>query len=132
MDWGQFEAETHALGDTITVNPHVIVGVVRGGIIPARILSTLLGVPRMYCITTKTTKHGIVITNRILESLSDRSILLVEDMLETGRTMAAVAEYLKKKQAKVYTAALYVRPTGGFKPDFFLAETANPVTFPWE
>lgn len=57
-----------------------------------------------------------------MESLKGQRILIVEDIIDTGRTMAALLEYLKGFQTEeIKVASLFVKrcPTSsGYKPDY--------------
>jgi len=51
MEWDEFTEDLKTLAAKVRQKPDIIVGVVRGGLIPARLLSTHLGVKDMYCLT---------------------------------------------------------------------------------
>ena len=53
MSWGRLGVEINALSEKINYQPDMIVGIVRGGIVPARLLATRLNVTAMYCLTVK-------------------------------------------------------------------------------
>ena len=48
MDWSSFESEIEMLSQKIQEKPDLIIGIVRGGLIPARLLSTQLKVKKMH------------------------------------------------------------------------------------
>ena len=73
-----------------------------------------------------------VVTTEIIQPLTDKKILLVEDMIETGRSLLEAKHYLEKKGAKVKTACLYTMPQSEIKPDYFLKQIEIIPTFPWE
>ncbi len=132
MTWLELHAEVKKLAAQITISPDIIVGVVRGGIIPARLLSSELKVKSMYCLTVKKLGNERGVTSSILEDLNRKNILLVEDMLESGRSIITAKEYLKEKGARVKTACLYTMPISELKPDYFLREIREVIKFPWE
>ena len=51
MSWPEFIKEINMLGNNVTNKPDMIVGIVRGGLVPARILASNLGVKEVYCLT---------------------------------------------------------------------------------
>jgi len=132
MTWKELTEEVSALSSTITFSPDYIVGIVRGGIVPARLLSRNLNVKDMYCLTVKKVGDERKVTSDILEDLTNKKILLVEDMLETGKSLVVAKQYLEKKGASVKIACLYSMPHSQVSPDFFLREIINVVSFPWE
>ena len=132
MDWKHFESELEILSCQIDYVPDVIVGVVRGGVVPARLLVSRLGVHDMYCVSVEKEGGERKVKSEIMSDLLNKSVLLVEDMLETGRSLIVAKKYLEGKGACVKTACLYVLPQAEFVPDFFLRRTKEVVRFPWE
>ena len=132
LSWEAFEREIGELSGEIDYKPDAIAGIVRGGIIPARMLSSKLGVKQMYCLNVSKKGEERIVTTEIKDDLSGQEILLVEDMLETGRSMVIAKGYLEGKGASVRTACLYTMPISEIKPDYFLREVEENMKFPWE
>lgn len=132
MTWEEFEKEITTLSSKVDINIDIIIGIIRGGIIPARLLSAKLNVNNMYCLRLKRVGSERKVTSEILEDLTAKHVLLIEDMLETGKSLIAAKHYLEKKGAVVQTACLYTMPISAIKPDFFLKEINEVVNFPWE
>jgi|SRR5579872_1996274 len=132
MTWEKFEKEIQKLASQITGTPDMIVGIVRGGIIPARLLSAKLRVKDMYCLTVKKYGKERKVASGITDDLHYKKVLLVEDMLETGKSLVVAKEYLESKGAIVTTVCLYTLPYSEIKPDYFVKEINEIVKFPWE
>lgn len=133
MTWQQFEEELHTLSQKIkTSPPDIIIGIIRGGVIPARLLATYLEIKHMYCLTVEKQENERKVTTDITTDLKDKRILLVEDMLETGKSLIAAKEYLESKGAFVQTACLYIMPISKIEPNYYLRTIENVETFPWE
>ena len=132
MTWRQLREEIRSLAKKIDYRPDVIVGIVRGGLVPARLLSSELNVKDMYSLTIKKIKDQRKVMSDILEDMQGKHILLVEDMLETGNSLVAAKKYLEGRGAVVKTACLYVMPISGYIPDFSLKEIQEIPIFPWE
>ena len=132
MRWDELRGEVKELAGKIDYIPDIIVGIVRGGLVPARLLSSELRVKDMYALTVKRVGEERNVTSDILEDISGKKVLLVEDMLETGKSLIVAKEYLEKKGAEVKTACLYTMPMSEIKPDFSLKEITEVVPFPWE
>ena len=108
--------------------------------IPARILSDRLGIDNVQLFTIKLYK-GIAQRNNkpTIGSFSidvdKKNILLVDDILDSGRTVEAVISYMKlKKPTSVKTVTLLCRKSNKRKPTFFAEECEDGewIVFPWE
>src|SRR5690242_5307656 len=131
MNWDTLEQEIAKLAKMISTKPDILVGIVKGGIIPARLLAQHLGVDEMYCLTVKKIDQKRIVVTEITTDIKNKQILLVEDILETGRSLVYAKEYLEKKGAIVQTASLYKLPTSEIIPDYFLNEITEVYTLPW-
>ncbi|TKJ17267.1 hypothetical protein CEE44_01905 [Candidatus Woesearchaeota archaeon B3_Woes] len=132
MDWQAFHQEIKELSDRIDYHPDTIIGITRGGIVPARILSSSLEIKSMYCLTVRKERGERRVVTEVLDNLVGKNILLVEDMLETGRSLIIAKEYLESKGAIVKTACLYVMSCSEIEPNYYLRQVQNTKKFPWE
>ncbi len=119
--------------------PEVIVGVSRGGWVPARILSDLMENSNLDTVTTKfyvginQTKPEPQITQELSSSVEGKTVLLVDDLVDSGKSLKLVISYLKNKDASgVKTATLYRKPWSVVVPDYCIKETGAWVVFPWD
>ena len=119
--------------------PDLIVGVSRGGWAPGRILSDLLANTHtanikieFYVGIGKTARKPIV-TQPISEDISDKKILVVDDVSDTGESLIVALEHVRERGAGgIRTVTIYYKPHSKFKPDFFAETTNNWIIFPWE
>ena len=136
MSWESLEVELKKVADKVRhtqYEPDIIVGIIRGGLVPARILSTMLNVRKMHTLSLKRNEDGTrEITAGILEDIRGMRVLLIEDMLETGRGLIQGKQYLSSLGAEVKTACLYVMPISEIEPDFYLKRVNQVQVFPWE
>lgn len=58
-------------------------------------------------------------------------VLLVDDVSDSGRTLAHVLQLLDAGGAEVRTACLYVKPRTILTPDYFWRATEKWIMFPW-
>jgi hypoxanthine phosphoribosyltransferase len=134
MDWKKFDKEIHAVGEKIAQSgwsPDAVVGIVRGGVVPAMVLANFENVRKFYVI--KVSHVGEERRVKTFEpDVYEKKVLLVEDMLETGKSLQAAKEFLEEKGADVRTAALYAMKGSVIKPDFYLREVSEVIEFPWE
>lgn len=74
--------------------------------------------------------------DQIIESIEPNSrVLLVDDVFDSGRTMKACSERLRKIPADVRVATVFWKPEANLtdiKPDFFINETNDWIVFPHE
>ncbi len=81
--------------------------------------------------------HGL---EYLLDNLcADHSLLLVDDVLSTGKSLRAVMNQLRKKARRnlphdIRIATVWFRPTGKTlqRPDYFVHETADWLVLPYE
>ncbi len=119
--------------------PDIIVGVARGGWPPARIMSDLLENPEVanvkaeFYLGVAETKGEPVITQPVSVLVKDKKVLIVDDVADTGKSLALVKEHLKEKGATdVRIATIYYKPWSIVTPDYFERKTSHWIIFPWE
>jgi len=119
--------------------PDVIVGVSRGGWIPARIMSDLLETPKLANVTTEfyvgvaETKREPSITQPVSVSVKDKKVLVVDDVADTGESLKLVNLHLKIQGAsEIKIATIYYKPGSITVPHYYEKETRCWIVFPWE
>jgi uncharacterized protein len=124
--------EVKKLASQIDFKPDMLVFIIRGGMIPARLLCTYLDLKDVYGITVKKEAGKRNVMVEILENLNRKKILLLEDCLETGRSLIEAKKYLEDKGATVKTAAIYTTPESEIVPDYFIKQLKLVPKFYWE
>jgi len=132
MNWDTFAEETRKLGKKIDYVPDCIVAVARGGVVPAMILSRQLNIQDTYVLKVRVEGNKRTIMAEVFADISGKKVLVVEDMLESGKSMDVVKEYLESKGAEVKTACLYIMRKTKIKSEFYLREIEEKERFPWE
>ena len=119
--------------------PDVIVGVTRGGWVPARVLSDLLEITELatvgveFYLGVAETRNEPVLTQRVSADVTGKKVLLVDDVADTGKSLRFAKDHiLQKGTAEVRIATVYRKPFSLIKPDFYEKETRCWVVFPWE
>ena len=119
--------------------PDVVVGVCRGGLIPARILVDLLEARQLASIQVEfyiglgETKEAPTLKQALALSVAGKRVLLVDDIADSGKTLQYAVNYLKVQGAtEIKTATIYYKTCSVIKPDFYEKETDCWVVFPWE
>ena len=119
--------------------PDILVGISRGGWLPTRVLSDLLENP---CITSVGAEFyvGVYETNReptltqpLSVSVSNKNILLVDDVVDTGKSAILIKNHLEQEGAgDTRILTIYYKPWSIVVPDFYAKETSDWIVFPWE
>ncbi|MFH2024116.1 MAG: phosphoribosyltransferase [Candidatus Micrarchaeota archaeon] len=139
INWDVAIKYCEQLASMIKHKPDVIIGISRGGLVPARILSDILAVKEIKIIgasfytNIEKTKDTLSITQHISEELNDKSVLIVDDVADSGKSLKEVYDYIIKKGAKkIKTATLHYKPKSIFKPDYYVMITDAWIVYPWE
>ena len=119
--------------------PDLIVAIARGGLVPARILSDLLGTEELtviqvefYVDIAKTSQQPLLKQGLIIP-IQGKKTLLVDDISDTGKTLQLAKTHLTDHgAAEIKTATLYTKPQSTATPDYFEKETSRWVVFPWD
>ena len=142
MDWEQFydlaEETARKIIDS-GYRPDLVVGLARGGWVLSRVICDFLGVKDL--VSLKVEHWGITATpdgKARLKfpfdiDLTNRRILVVDDITDTGQSMIVAIEYVESlNPAEVKTATLRHIEGSEFTPDYYgEAITWRWVIFPW-
>ena len=118
--------------------PDCIIGLFRGGIVPARIFSDYFNIwldffaldVKLYNGINKRMKKPKI---RIFdEDIKGKEILVIDDIYHSGTTMKSVLEFLKGE--KITTTTVFWKETAEEKPDYYagVAKKDEWIVFPWE
>ena len=140
--WDQIYVLLLNLAETVRKSgfeAEVIVGVSRGGWIPARIMSDLLGKLNLANVTAEfyvgvaETRQEPSITQPVSVSVDAKKVLVVDDLADTGKSLKLVNAHLKNQGAsEVKIATIYYKPWSITVPDYYEKETRRWIVFPWE
>ena len=95
-------------------------GLPRGGLSIAVHLSHHLQLPLMMNVT------------QFSKEFPNGKLLVVDDIIDTGRTFERFLEIARLKNIKFETAVLYYKPQSNYYPTYYLRETEDWICFPWE
>ena len=138
--WTQYHSLARKLADNILTDKlHIdeIIAISRGGLTLGHIMTDLLRVPistfTIQSYTDIQMQDEVKITKPLAIPLDGKSILLVDDVADRGKTMTRAIEYLNMfSPKKIYTLTLYYKPHSVYKPDYFAQTTSAWVSFPYE
>lgn len=126
------------LDDNLEVD--TIVAVSRGGLVPARIVSDVLGVDELVVIRSKFWGVGSTVRKEpeisVHEKIDfkDQRVLVVDEVTDTGATLTRITRLVKAHGASgVKTAVLHYKSTSEFKPDYFVEKLEEWawIFYPW-
>ncbi len=142
LSWDEVAGLCESLASSITSSgfaPDVLVGVSRGGLVPVRLLSDLLGVSDIYTVRVSFYKNVGKTADfpRLVQPLPGRldgkKALIVDDVSDTGRSLLVARDHVKRMGAEdVKAATLHFKPHSTFCPDFFIGRTGDWLVYPWE
>ena len=142
LSWDEIYDELMLLAEKILADnfvPHVIVGIARGGWPIGRIMSDLLSNPTTGNVRCELYEHlgamrsKAAVTQPISIDITDKVILLCDDVADSGGSLEATAEHLRSKNPKeIRSATIHRKPHTRFSPDYFVSETEKWIIYPWE
>jgi hypoxanthine phosphoribosyltransferase len=119
--------------------PDILLGIARGGLVPAGALAYALDCKNLFTISVAF-YTGVdarldvpVMLPPFLDArdLDSAKVLVVDDVADTGRTLELVHEFCSGHVAEARTAVLYEKPQSIIKPDFAWRLTDRWINFPW-
>jgi hypoxanthine phosphoribosyltransferase len=143
VSWGEARNLGEILALKIKISgfePDIIIGIARGGLVPARILCDLLLKKQLLSITVehwgiaKTTGKAVVKIPLSFD-ISGKKVLVVDDVADTGDTYVQTLNYLEGCDTKdVRTAAMHYKTSSTFIPDYWgeMQEDWKWIIYPWE
>ena len=135
ITWDQLHRDAKALAWRLLEyrNFKSIVAITRGGLVPAAIIARELNIRLIdtVCIITYQWKDQSD-SESVLKSVDGDGdgVLLIDDLVDTGRTARLVRNMLPK----AHFAALYAKPAGRPLVDSFITEVSQDtwILFPWD
>ncbi len=137
LSWDIFQQNILQLAENIKQSgyqPDMLVAIARGGWIPAVFLSDQLKVKRIASIglSYADEERSTFEFYSLPSGISGKRVLLIEDRLETAKSLCFSLEQLDSRVLDVKAACLYTRSDSIIIPDFSLGATDQVVKFPWE
>ena len=140
LSWNRFYKDCLFLGKKIKNGGEKIdriIAISRGGLIPARILSDFLQLPISNIVISSYSNLKQLKEPEIIEvaeiNLKDQSILIIDEVSDTGKTFIRALKYFKQKPVKkIITAAPYIKPKTQFIPNFFQETIDAWIVFPYD
>ena len=142
LDWAGYGAGVRHLAASVAESgyrPDLILAIARGGLFVAGSLGYALSVKNLYVMNVEFyTGVGarldvpIVLPPYLVrEELEDTTVLVADDVADTGHTLQAVHEFCQGVVAASRTAVLYEKPTSIVGCDYVWRRTDRWIEFPW-
>ena len=142
VSWDEFHRDARALAWRLSgTGPfEAIVAVTRGGLVPAAIVARELGVRLIETVSVASYSHQTQGEVKILKTVSDsiirlgegggKSVLIVDDLVDTGKTAKVVRDLLPR----AHFATVFAKPMGRPLVDTFITEVSQDtwIFFPWD
>lgn len=112
-----------------------IVAIARGGWMPARLLSSTLGIKKIYSYGVSYAdkeRTQLEIWSQPSPFLNNQSLLLVEDFLESGKSLVFVKEKLVQQGNTIKTFAVNYLEKSVLIPDFTIGQIETIPKLPWD
>lgn len=115
-----------------------IAAVARGGLTIAHLLSDFLSLPVASCTITSyrdmiRQESGPQVLCELGLALDGKSVLIIDDVSDTGHTLIEAVSHIKKTNPKkIYTATIHIKPGTKFEPDYYMQTTDKWIIYPFE
>jgi uncharacterized protein len=142
FSWQEFGDASRELAQQVAdsgFDPELVVAIARGGMLLAGSIAYALGVKSCGAMNVEFyTGVGTRLPEPIIlppmldrEHLQGKRVLLVDDVSDSGRTLAMVIQLLEASGAEVRTVVLYTKPNTVQEAHYTWRRTGKWINFPW-
>lgn len=142
LTWDRFGEACRDLAQQVAddgFRPEIVIAVARGGLLPGGAISYALGVKlsdainvEFYTDVHETLPDPVLLAPLLdVDSIKGKHLLVVDDVVDSGRTLDLVLDILREVGAEPRSAVLYAKPSTIVEPDFVWARTDRWIVFPW-
>ena len=142
LTWELFGTASRELAQHIAADgfqPDIILAIARGGLLVAGALGYALSIKNLY---TMNVEYYTGVDERLevpmilpptpeLVAVEQARVLIVDDVADTGHTLALVKEFCEGKVAEVRCAVLYEKPRSVVRCQYVWRRTDRWINFPW-
>ena len=142
LSWERFGLASRALAQTVAddrFHPDIILSIARGGLLAAGALSYALNVKNLHVMNIM---YYTGVDERLdlpvvlppvpnAMHLADASVLIVDDVADTGATLKVVRDFCAGHAAQARCAVLYEKPRSLVKCEYVWSRTDLWIEFPW-
>ncbi|WP_455222400.1 phosphoribosyltransferase [Kaarinaea lacus] len=143
VTWARFNNLARQLAQQIRAagtKVDMIVAIGRGGYMPARILSDLLGIMNLTSFKIEHYRGSLkspqaIIKYPLVADVAQQHLLLVDDVSDSGDTFTVALEHVhsKGRPASIQTAVIHHKTVSSFVPDYFAQAVKEWrwIIYPW-
>ena len=142
LTWEMFGTATRELAEQIAADdwsPDIVVAVARGGLTVGGALAYALGVKNcgainveFYTGVDERLELPVVLPPTLdVVDLTGSTVLIADDVADTGHTLRLVREVLAQHVSEARTAVLYHKPQSVIVTDYAWKRTDAWINFPW-
>jgi uncharacterized protein len=142
MTWDELGVGARSLAEQVAADgwrPDIILGIARGGLLGGGAISYALDVKNTF---TMNVEFYTGIDERLempmilppvpdLVDLGEASVLVADDVADTGQTLVLVKEFLAGKVREARVAVLYEKPGSVVNCEYVWKRTDRWIDFPW-
>lgn len=143
--WNDVEAWSDRIAGRVRAAdavPETIVGLTRGGWVPARLLGDRLGVKRLVSLraqhwgVTATRDGAATLSEGLSGPVADESVLVLDDITDTGESLRLAVDHVARAKPRRLESATFLHIAGAsFVPTYFAEEMRREawawIVFPW-
>ena len=141
--WDQFSSLVRELAHQIRtsgIEVDMIVAIGRGGYMPARLLSDLLGIMNLASFKIEHYRGSLkspqaIIKYPLVADVNRQNILLVDDVSDSGDTFTVAIDHINSKGTpqSIHSAVLHHKSVSKFVPEYFAQEVKQWrwIIYPW-
>ena len=142
LSWEQFGVASRRLAQAVAddgFQPDLILSIARGGLLPAGALSYALNVKNLHVMNVEfytgvEERLPVPVVLPPMPStvdLSGMTVLIVDDVADTGATIKLVQDFCAAHAADTRSAVIYEKPHSTVKCDYVWRRTDKWINFPW-
>ncbi|HEY1016404.1 MAG TPA: phosphoribosyltransferase family protein [Herpetosiphonaceae bacterium] len=142
ISWPEIQHLVDQLADQLPDDYDALLAITRGGMIPACLISQrrnwrniLIAAVQFYTGIGTTRDIPTFLQFPADPQLAGKRLLVVDDIWDSGRTIAAVKQRIEQAGATYETAVLHFKPDSSKvpgRPDYFVDATSEWIVYPWE
>lgn len=139
LTWDEIMQMCRSLAEKIDrdYDPDIVVGIAKGGVIPAAILASMMR-RDFYPVRLSRRKRDVVVLQKpvwvvpMSEDVHGKAVLIVDEISATGETLREAHKEASRLGARrVRTCTLYVH-TDSFRPTYYALESDALIIQPWD